>query len=143
MRNLAVILLSLSLALSGCATSATGGRELTASGKILLKESTSIGVRRFFADKPHILARSAKIRAVIVELQGKTSGLVSLTDLKASVIKEIDARVENKLDHDDLVSLANMLHAVMLDYVGSDQLDAGALVKVNEYLEFVLAALPA
>jgi hypothetical protein len=114
MRNLAVILLSLSLL--GCVTTPTGGRELTASGKVMLKESTAIGVRRFFADKPHILARSAKIRAVIVELQGKTSGLVSLTDLKAAVIREIDARVENKLDHDDLV---------------------------NEYLSFVLAALPA
>jgi hypothetical protein len=58
------------------------------------------------------------------------------------VVAEVNKRVSNTLDREDALSLVNILHAVILEQVGDDKLDAKALVKVNEMLEYILLALP-
>lgn len=128
------------LSIGGCVTTPQG-QELSPAGKVLLQESAGIAVRRYLRDRPNAQARVNNIREIVTKVQAVTEA-VTIADLKAVVVREISARVTNDLDRADALALVNVLYVVLLERVGEDRLDVKALVRVNEVLSYVLAALP-
>ena len=139
MRNLASLVIIAMLA--GCVSTPTG-KELSPAGRIALAEASNIAVRRYLAEHADAAGRIANIREIVAQLQS-ISGESTITGLRDFVTAEIDRRVTDPLDRADAKSLANILYAVVLEYVGTDKIDSTAIVKVNEVLSMILAALPA
>lgn len=68
--------------------------------------------------------------------------VTTVAGLRQIVQARIDERVSDPYDQQDYTRLLNILSAVLSDYVGSEQLDAGARVKVTEFLGNLAAAIP-
>ncbi len=135
----ALLVSLLMVLLAGCVTTPQG-TELSASGKILVQEGAGIAVRRYLRERPGAVSRVERIRKV-VELASQATEVTTIGDLKALVIAEVE-KTTDPLDRGDALALVNILYAVLLEYVGGDKLDIHGLVKVNEVLGYVLAALP-
>jgi hypothetical protein len=127
--------------LSGCVTTPSGGKELTPAGKVALQETAAIATRRYLRDRPNQAERVANIRAVAVQLQSVTDA-VTLARLKELAIAEINKRVHNEWDKADAISLVNMFEVVLVEQYGDGVLFPDQLVKVNEFLVMLIAALP-
>ena len=140
MRSLIAALASCA-ALSGCATNPDGSRELTATGKVALQEVAAIVVSRHLRESPRAAEHAQKIRAVLTDI-AQLPDVTTVTGLRQIVQARIDERVTDTYDREDYTRLLNILSAVLNDYVGSGQLDAGARVKVTEFLGYVAAAIP-
>lgn len=135
------VLLSATVALSGCATT-PAGTQLSPAGQVLIQESAAIATRDYLRRHPNDQARITNIRAVVEKVAAVTSTTATVGDLKAVVIAEVNARVGDPLDRADVLSLVNVFYALLLEQVGSDKLDLKGVVKVNEVLGYILAALP-
>lgn len=127
--------------ISGCVTTPEGGRELSATGKVALQEVTAIAVRRAIDDSPRAQEKAANIRAVAARLAAVTD-VTTIGELKLVVSAEVDALGLNPVDRADAQSLLNIFAALLADYIGKDEIDADALVRVNEFVSLILAALP-
>ena len=128
------------LLLAGCVTTDDGGRELTATGRVALQEVATIAVRRAVTNSPRAAEKAANIRELAVRLSAVTD-VTSIAELKAVVEREVDSLELTPMDRADAQSLLNICEALLLDYVGSDRLDAAALVRVNEFVGFIVSAL--
>jgi hypothetical protein len=126
--------------LTGCVVTSTGDKQLTESGKILLQESAGIAVRRYLREHPDQVTRTANIKAVIARVQQATA-ITTLGELKAIAATEISARINNPLDRADALALLNVFEVVIKEQVG-DKIDSKTLVRVNEILGYIVAALP-
>lgn len=135
-----VAALAMSL-LSACTTNPDGSRELTATGKVALQEVASIVVSRHFRESPRAAEHAQEIRTLLTEL-AQLPDVTTVAALRQVVQLRIDERVSDPYDRQDYTRLLNILSAVLSDYVGSGQLDAGARVKVTEFLSYVAAAIP-
>lgn len=129
------------LILAGCVTTPDGGHQLSETGKVALQEVASIAVRRSLSTSPRAAEKAQNIREIAVRLQSITE-VTSVSDLRAAVEKEVNALGLNPVDRADAQSLLNIFHALLLDYVGRNELDADALVRVNEFITMVVNALP-
>lgn len=127
--------------LLGCATTPEGTVQLTNTQRVALQEVATIAVRRAVTDSPRAAERAANVRAIATELQTLTTA-TTIADLKTAVEKEVDKLGLKPIDRADAQSLINILGALLIDYLGQNQLDPRALVKVNEFLSMVVAALP-
>ena len=136
-----LLVLPLLLILAACQTTPTGAHHLTPAGKIALQEASGIAVRRYLRDRPGQLDRVANIRAIAMQLQSATT-VVSISGLKDLAAAEVTKRVSDPLDRADALSLLNVFHAVLLEQIGKDEIDSEALVRVNEFLGYIVAALP-
>lgn len=123
--------------LTACATN----RELSPSGKVLLQEAASIAVRRALIDSPRRAEKAQNIRDIAARLQNVTEQ-TTVSGLRAAVEQEIMKLNLEPIDHADAVSLLNICAALVADYIGRDELDADALVRVNEFIGYLVAALP-
>lgn len=141
--RLLVFLLAIAaaIALSGCATNPDGSRELTETGKVALKEVAGIVVSRHFRESPRAAEHAQEIRTVLAEL-AELPDVTTVAALRQVVQLRIDERVSDPYDREDYSHLLNILSAVLSDYVGTGQLDAGARVKVRDFLGYVAAAIP-
>lgn len=90
--------------LAGCVTTADGGRELTATGKVALQEVTAIAVRRSLATSPRAQEKAANIRAVAARLAAVPDA-TTVSGLKVAVEAEVDALGLNEVDRADAQSL--------------------------------------
>ncbi len=136
-----ILAAAVSAILAGCASQPGGTVELSNTGRVALQELSAIAVRRAVTESPRAAERAANIRAVAVRLQALTT-VATVADLKTVVEQEVDRLGLNPIDRADAQSLINVLGALLLDYVGQNQLDARALVLVSEFLGMVVAALP-
>lgn len=138
---LVMIVIATLVGLSGCVTNrATGKQELTATGKVALQEIAGLAIERGVRNSPRAAEISARIRKVAVELQGMTEE-VTVAELKARLQKRIN-KLEDPYDRSDLTRVLNIASALITDYVGQGKLDSAAMVKVNEYVGYLVAALP-
>jgi predicted small secreted protein len=129
--------------LSGCQTAPGGdGQQLSETGKVALQEVAAIAVRRAVLESPRAQEKAANIRAIAGRLQAVTS-VTSVTQLRAAVELEIDGLGLNPIDRADAQSLLNIFAALLREQLGKDDLDADALVKVNDFLGMIVRALPA
>lgn len=128
-------------ALTACATNPDGSRQLTETGKVALQEVASIVIERHLRESPKAAEHAEKIRAVLTNI-AQLPDVTTVSGLRQIVQARIDERVTDSYDRQDYTRLLNILSAVLNDYVGSGQLDAGARVKVTEFLGYVAAAIP-
>lgn len=131
-----------SLMLTGCVTTQEGGRALSSTGRIALQEVAAIAVRRAVTESPRAQEKAQNIREVAVRLATITS-ITSIDELKVAVEREVDALGLNPVDRADAQSLLNIFEALLLDYVGSNELDANGLIRLNEFISMIVTALPA
>lgn len=128
---------------SGCAIDpATGERELTEGGKTALREVAAIAVSRHVRESPVAAARVDQIRETLRELQSLPD-ITSVDGLRAIVQARIDTKISDPWDRHDLTRLLNIVEPLLIEYVGVGRLDAGAVVKVKDFLAHLEHALPA
>jgi hypothetical protein len=130
------------LAMQGCATNPDGSRELTPEGQAILETSTRIAVRHYVADSPRAAERVQNLREVVAKLQELTSAETTLGALKAVVVLEVERLNLAPLDKADALDLLDLFAAALESRLGQDPLQATGLVRVNEFLSLVLAAIP-
>jgi hypothetical protein len=123
--------------LCGCATS----DGLSPTGQVALQEVTAIAVRRAVTDSPRAAEKVANIRAVANQLLTITS-ITSVSQLRAQVDAEVAKLNLSPVDAQDAKSLLNIFEALLRERIG-EEINADALVKVNEFVGYILAALPA
>lgn len=128
--------------LAGCAANPdTGRRELTPVGRVALQEGLSIAVRQFVGTNEKGAQRAAKIRAYAGRLYGATS-YTTVTDIRKAVDAELAKASMDPLERADWQSFLNIAEAVLREQIGRDEIDSEALVRVNDYLAMIVAALP-
>lgn len=127
--------------LVGCVSNPDGSRELSATGKIALQEVTAIALRRSIADSPRAQEKVANIRHVATRLQAATA-VTSISELRLVVDAELDRLKLTAIDRADANSLMNVFQALLIERVGKDEIDAQALMTVNEFVSMIVAALP-
>jgi hypothetical protein len=108
--------------------------------QIALQEVTAIAVRRAVADSPRAAEKIANIRAVAAQLAAVTS-ITTVAELRTVVDAEVAKLGLNAVDAADAKSLLNILQALLTERIGTD-INADALVRVNEFVAMVVAALP-
>lgn len=141
MRHL--IIATIAIILTGCATNPDGGKRLTPEGQAILETSTRIAVRHYVADSPRAAERIANLREVVGMLQQLTSAETTLGALKAVVVLEIEQLHLDPLDKADAMDLLDLFAVALEARLGQDPpLQAAGLVTVNEFLSLVLAAIP-
>jgi len=123
--------------LTGCATD----KELSVTSKVALQEVTAIAVRRALTDNPRAQEKAANIRHIAARLQAATS-VASISQLRLVVDAELDRLKLTAVDRADANSLLNIFQALLTERVGKDEIDAQALVTVNEFVSMIVAALP-
>jgi hypothetical protein len=131
-------IIPLLLILSACAT--TGG--LTPEGQAILETSTRIAVRHYVADSPRAVERVQNLREVVAKLQQLTSSETTLGALKGLVVLEVERLNLAPLDKADALDLLDLFAAALEVRLGQDPLQANGLVRVNAFLDLVLAAIP-
>lgn len=137
-RLLIPLLLSL---LTACA-STPGGNGLSPEGQLALETSVRIAVRHAVADSPRSAQKAANIRAIVVRLQSVTSAESTLAALRNEVSAELDKLNLSPLDRADADDLLTLLVVALESRLGPDALQAEGLVRVNDFLTLVLAAIP-
>jgi hypothetical protein len=109
--------------------------------QVALQEVTAIAVRRAVADSPRAAEKVANIRAIAAQLLTVTS-ITTVTDLRAVVDAEVAKLHLSPVDAADARSLLNIFEALLRERIG-EEINADSLVRVNEFVGYILAALPA
>jgi hypothetical protein len=145
MRNILIALPAalfiLTLSLSACVTTPAGKQELSDSGKTALQGMAIIGVSRYIREHDNAAQRVANIRAVALEIRNVTS-YTSVIELRAKLDAEIRARVKDPNDQMDALGLLLVFDPVIKELFAKGEVDPLAVIKVNEFIDFLLAALP-
>ncbi len=128
--------------LSGCAS--TEGKAMDPAAKAALEVTVRIAVRRAVADSPRAAEKAANIRKVVGELQAVASAESTVAGLESLVRVQVDKLTLSPIDRADANDLITLLGAVLEARFGSQDAEVrDKLVQVNEFLQFVLSALPA
>lgn len=123
------------LALPGCTTN----RPMTDEGIAL---AVRIAVRHAVADSPRASEKAANIRAVVIRLQAIATSDSTVTALKAEVISYLDTLELSELERADALDVLDYFAAIMESQLGEADADT-RLIKIQEFLRLVLAAVPA
>lgn len=140
MKIISVIILSLMI--SACQTTPSGGTALTPEGQQALEISVQIAVRHAIADSPRAAEKAARIRAIVVQVQAITTAASTLGALQAAVEVELDKLQLSPLDRADAEDLLKLLSLALEAKLGSGPLQSQGIVQLNEFLAIVLAAIP-
>lgn len=124
--------------LVGCAATPHG---LSATSKVALQEVATIAVRRAVTDSPRAQEKAANIRHIATRLQAATA-VASISELRLVVDAELDRLKLTAVDRADANSLLNIFQALLIERIGKDEIDAQALVTVNEFVALIVQALP-
>lgn len=128
--------------LAGCKVNPdTGQSEISETGKATLAVLAGELTDRYLAESPDRARSIANIRGIAVRLQAVTD-VVTITDLRARLDVEVAKLNLSDLDRRSVNRFLPLLEAVLRDYIGRDELDSKALVRVNEFLNLILLALP-
>lgn len=139
MKKLFSILLTLFL--SACVTTPTG-KTLTPEGQAALDVAVRIAVRHAVAESPRAAEKARNIRKIVARVQAVTSAESTLSALVTEVQAEIEELGLSPLDKADANDLLTLLAVSLESRLGPEGLNSAGLVKVNEFLVLVLAALP-
>lgn len=138
-----IVSLLAALSLVGCSVNpTTGQQELSGTGKAAIVAFTGEFVDRYLAESPDRAKSIANIRDVAVRLQNVTDA-VTVSELRARLDVEVAKLDISDINKRSLKRWSPILEGLLQDYVGSGQLDANAYVRVNEFLNLIVAALPA
>jgi hypothetical protein len=138
-----IILAALVTLLTACASTPGGGSGLSPEGQVALDISVRIAVRHALADSPRALDKVQNIRAVVARLQVVLTTDSTLAALTAEVSTEIDKLGLAPIDKADAQDLLQLLSVALESRLGPDALRSEGLVRVNDFLSMLLAALPA
>src|ERR1700754_3296977 len=129
--------------MAGCATPGVGGghRPSAETQKVILQQVLGLVVDHFVAESPRARERVERVREVAVRLSLVT-GVTTIDDLRAAVDSEVAKLNLTSLEQKDAQRFLEILEAVLRDYVGQEKLDAQGLVKVNDFVQWVIAAWP-
>ena len=125
--------------LPGCATTSP-------QTKLILETTTRMAVRRAIAESPNptrALEKAANIRTVAERLKGVATSESTILGLRDEVLLEIARLDLAPLDRADAVDLVNLFAAILQEQYGDELSGDERLVKVREFLDIVLATLPA
>jgi hypothetical protein len=136
MKTKLVSSLILAAILAGCASN-----PVSPTTQIALQEVTAIAVRRAVADSPRAAEKIANIRAVAAQLAAVTS-ITTVAELRTVVDAEVAKLNLDPVDAADAKSLLNIFQALLTERIGGNDINADALMKVNEFVAMVVAALP-
>lgn len=130
------------LALAACVTTPQGTQQLSPEGQVALETSVRIAVRHAIADSPRGAEKAEHIREIVAKLQTITSADSTLAALKDEVSAQIVALKLAPLDQADALDLLNLLEVALEARLAPDALKSEGVVRVNEFLTLVLAAIP-
>jgi hypothetical protein len=122
--------------MAGCSSN-----PVSPTNQVALQEVTAIAVRRAVADSPRAAEKVANIRAVANQLLTITS-ITTVSQLRAQVDAEVAKLNLSPVDAADARSLLNIFEALLRERIGED-INADAMVQVNEFVAMIVAALPA
>lgn len=123
---------------SACAT--TGGAAMTPTARAELQAVTRIAVRRAFSMSPRAAEKAQNVRAIVGKIRTVTTSESTVAGLTAVVQAELNKIPLSPLDRADANDLVQLLSvALEARFQG---VDAERLVEINEFLQFVLDALP-
>jgi hypothetical protein len=137
------LILSFVLILAGCVTGPDGSSGLTPEGQLALQTSVRIAMRHAVADSPRAAEKAANIRAIVARLHAVASAESTLAALKAEVSAELDKLSLSPLERADAEDLLTLLSVALESRLGPDALQSAGLIKVREFLDLLLVAIPA
>lgn len=127
--------------LTGCVTTPTSSG-LSPEGQLALETSVRIAVRHAVADSPRAAEKAQNIRSIALRLQSVTSAESTLGALRVEVNAELDKLNLSPIDRADADDLLTLLTVALESRLGPDALKSEGLVRVNDLLVLVLAAIP-
>lgn len=120
--------------LTGCAHN----QPLTEDGIAL---AVRIAVRHAVVDSPRAKQKAENIRAVVIRLQAVVTSESTVSALKAEVITYLNTLELGELERADALDVVDYFAAIMEAELGDVSADT-RLIKVQEFLRLVLAAVP-
>jgi hypothetical protein len=100
-------------------------------------------MRHAVADSPRAAEKAANIRAIVARLHAVASAESTLAALKAEVSAELDKLSLSPLERADAEDLLTLLSVALESRLGPDALQSAGLIKVQEFLDLLLVAIPA
>jgi hypothetical protein len=140
--KLKFFILPLLLILTACVTTETGKQELSPVGEAALQASVSIAVRHYIADSPKAQARAANIRKVVEQVKAVAGAESTLAALRDVVAGEIDRLNLSELDRADALTLLDLVAVALEAKLGDRALNSEGLLRVADYLDIILKAIP-
>lgn len=129
---------------SACAlTACSSSPSISPQGQMALEISTRIAVRHALADSPRAIEKARNIRAMAEHLKAIATENVTVGTLAAEIGEEIDKLELDEITRADAHDLLRLLAAMLEQRVGSGELMPDGVVKVAEFADFILSALPA
>ncbi len=119
----------------GCASNS-----ISPTTQVAIQELAAIAVRRAVTDSPRAQEKIANIRTVAAQLLA-VSSITTVTQLRSVVDAEVAKLNLNPVDAADAKSLLNIFEALLRERIGED-INADALIEVNTFVGYILAALP-
>jgi hypothetical protein len=119
--------------LSGCASNPQQ--------QVALDVATRIAIRHAL-DTPRAVEKARNIRKVALRVHELASSEVTVAVLATEIGKEIDAMSLTPLERADAKDLLQLLAALIEQQVGSGDLKPEGVVKVTEFADLIVAALP-
>lgn len=130
------------LILAGCGTTPEG-QQISETGKVAIQATARIAVRHYVDGHPGRSAEIvANVRDVAALLAGAT-GNATVSGLRVVVEAEIVRRVTDSRDLQDAHDLLDVFEALLREQIGKDEIDSQALIRVSEFADMIVKALPA
>lgn len=133
-----ILIILAAFALGGCASSSSN---LSPVGQVALQTSVRIAVRHAL-DSPRALEKARNIRAMAELLNTTLAEGLTVATLTTELSEEIDTLGLDPLSTADAKDLLLILSALLEQRVGSGELTPDGVVKVSEFVDAVLSALP-
>ena len=130
-----ILIAALAAALCACASNSP-------QQQVALDVTTRIAIRHAF-DTPRAIEKARNIRHVAEQVKELVSQDVTVAFLVAELSKEIDEMEDlSTIERADAKDLLLLLSALIEQRVGSGELKPEGVVKVTEFVDLILGALP-
>ncbi len=130
-----ILIAALAAALCGCASNSP-------QQQVALDVTTRIAIRHAL-DTPRAIEKARNIRNVAEQVKELVSQDVTVAFLTAELSKEIDELEDlSTIERADAKDLLLLLSALIEQRVGSGELKPEGVVKVTEFADLILGALP-
>jgi hypothetical protein len=142
MANILIVAVASFALLAGCVTTPDGNQELSPVGEAALQASVSIATRHFILDSPRQTQRAQNIKKVIGAIRGGVTADSTLAGLRLAVNREIAKLGADEADMGDVGNFLDVVDAVIESKIGEGELKAEGVVKVSDFLDLILRAVP-
>lgn len=125
------------LLLTGC-----GSTPLSPTGQLALETSVRIAVRHSIAGSDRAAEKAHNIRNIVERVRAEVSEDWTIATITAELSEEIERLGLDPIAREDAYDLLQLLTQILEERIGAGDLKPDGVVKVQEFADLVLGALP-